>query len=209
MDQIKCISSSIYRVKSTTNMNKEIYISKLEEAYIEELKKYKSNYDFSKVAQEAFLSISSYIDVLRNIPEGQFSIVSATKAFFGIIIYILRKEQEEISFKVNNVLSNADEKNKLLKQYDELASLCSIVIYIKIIANMSISVDELILESEMVVKKVKEKRLPVSDYTEYIDKFHCHKADILMLKDMIGKHAILDDIVGKELNHRNGRNWYF
>ena len=46
-------------------MNKEVYITKLEEAYIGEYIKYQTNYAPSEVGQEFFLSIASYIELLR------------------------------------------------------------------------------------------------------------------------------------------------
>lgn len=190
-------------------MNKEVYITKLEEAYIEEYIKYQNNYAPTEVGQEFFLSIASYIELLRNLPEGQFSIVGATKAFFGMMIYAFDAESEAVSLKANSVLINSDEKQALLKRYFELAALSSFAIYMKTMANSSVPIDELMMESEIAERRGREVRCPVSDYKEYLDNFHCRKTDILMLEDIIGTLAIFDEIMGRELKQRNSGNWLF
>ena len=178
-------------------MNKELYIRKLEELFIEEYIKYKVNYPQSEVGQEAFLSIVSYIGVLRIIPEGKVSFISATKAFLGILIYMYSKAKDEISFEINSLQINPKEKNILLKRYDELAFLGASTIYIKNMVNMSLPIDDFIMEVAIAENSANKKVTSDPDDKEYLKKFHCRKVDILMLEKIIGKHPIFDDIMGK------------
>ena len=190
-------------------MNKELYISNLEEVYIEEYQKYKNTFEQTDTGQETFSAIASYIDVLHNVPDNKYAIISATDAFFGIMIYSFATEREEIMYKLNNMVLSESEKNSLLKKNFELAALNIVAVYIKNMAKMSVPIDDFIADSEKAKNISSNKNWPTNDFQEYLDEFHCCRADILMLENIIGKLGVFDDVMGRELKKRNNREWRF
>ena len=112
-------------------------------------------------------------------------------------MYMYSKAKDEISFEINSLQINPKEKNILLKRYDELAFLGASTIYIKNMVNMSLPIDDFIMEVAIAENSANKKVTSDPDDKEYLKKFHCRKVDILMLEKIIGKHPIFDDIMGK------------